>query len=55
MHIKRFIASIDQANLSRYKDLHIIKYSNKGILNDYSQEMISSISHLQDKSSKVVQ
>ena len=55
MHIKRCTASIDQAHLSRYKDLHQIKASKKGLLNDYSQKIISSISRLQDKSSEVVE
>ena len=52
MHIKRCTASIDQAHLSRYKELHKIKATKKGLLNDYSQKMISSISRLQDKSSE---
>ena len=55
MHIKRFTASIDQAYLSKYKDLQKIKAAKKGLLNDYSQNMISSISRLQDKSSEVVE
>ena len=54
IHIKRFIASIDKSYLSRYKELHQIKYAKKGLLNNYSQKMISSISCLQDKSSEVV-
>ena len=55
MHIHRCPASIDQAYLSRYKELHKIKAAKKGRLNDYSQKMISSISRLQDKSSEVVE
>ena len=55
MHIKRCTDSIDQANISRYKDLQQIKAANKGLLNHYSQKMISSISRLQDKSSEVVE
>ena len=55
MHIKRCTDLIDQAYLSRYKELHKIKYSNKGLLNDYSQKIISSVSLLQDKSSEVVE
>ena len=55
MHIKIFTASIDQDYLSRYKELQKIKAANKGLLNDYSQKMISSISRLQDKSSEVVE
>ena len=51
MHIKRCTASIDQAHISRYKELQQIKAAQKGLLNDYSQKMISSISRLQDKSS----
>ena len=51
MHIKRCTASIDQAHISRYKELQQIKAANKYLLNDYSQKMISSISRLQDKSS----
>ena len=50
MHIKQCTASIDQACLSRYKELQQIKVSKKGLLNNYSQKMISSISRLQDKS-----
>ena len=55
MHIKRCKASIDQSYLSRYKELQKIKAAKKGLLNDYSQKMISSISGLQDKSSEVVE
>ena len=51
MHIKRCRSSIDQAYLSRYKELQKIKAPKKGLLNGYSQKMISSISFLQDKSS----
>ena len=50
MHIKRCTDSIYQAYLSRYKELQQIKYAKKGLLNDYSQKMISSIPLLQDKS-----
>ena len=53
MHIKRFTASTDQAYLSRYKELQQIKSSKKGIINDYSQKMISSISRSQDNSSEI--
>ena len=45
----------NQAYLSRYKELEQIKAANKGLLNDYSQKMISSISSLQDKLSEVVE
>ena len=55
MHIKRCTASIDQAYLLRYKELQKIKGAKKGVLYDYSQKMISSISRLQDKSSEVVE
>ena len=55
MHIKRYRASVNQSHLSRYKDLQQIKAAKKGLLNDYSQNMISSISTLQDKSSEVVE
>ena len=55
MHIKRCTASIYQAYLSRYKELQQIKASKQGLLDDYSQKMISSISRLQDKSSEVVE
>ena len=54
MHINRCTASIDQANISRYKELQNIKSAKKGLLNDYPQKMISSISRLQDKSPEVV-
>ena len=46
MHIKRCTASIDKAHISRYKELQQIKAAKKGLLNDYSQKMISSISRL---------
>ena len=52
MHIKRFTASIDQYYLSIYKELQQIKSAKKGLLNDYSQKIISFISRLQDKSSE---
>ena len=55
MHIKRCAASIDQDYVSRYKELQQIRAAKKGLLNDYSQKMISSISRLQDKSSEVVE
>ena len=55
MHIKRFTSSTDQAYLSIYKELQQIKASKKGLLDDYSQKNISSISRLQDKSSEVVE
>ena len=55
MHIKICIASTDQAYLSIYKDLQLMKAAKKGILNDYLHNMISSISRLQDKSSEVVE
>ena len=55
MHIKRCAASIDQAYLSRYKDLQKTKASKKDLLNDYSQNILSSVSRLQDKSSEVVE
>ena len=35
MHIKRCTASIDQACISRYKELQKIKAAKKGLLNDY--------------------
>ena len=35
MHIKIYIASIDQHNLSRHKDLKLTKAAKKGLLNDY--------------------
>ena len=55
MHIKRCRSSIDQAHLSRYKDLQILKADKKVLINDYSHRMISSISILQDNSSEVVE
>ena len=54
IHLKILTASIDPDYLSRYKELNQIKAAKKGILNDYSQKLISSISRLQDKSSEVV-
>ena len=53
MHINICRSSIYQAHLSIYKYLQKIKSAKKVILNDYSQKNISSISGLQDKSSKV--
>ena len=38
MHIKRYIDSIYQAYLSRYKELEQIKASKKWLLNEYSQK-----------------
>ena len=38
MHIKRCTALIDQAYLSRYKELQKIKVAKKGLINDYSQK-----------------
>ena len=55
MHINRYTDSIDQAYLSRYKELQKIKAAKKGLRNDYSRKMISSISRLQDKSSEIVE
>ena len=55
IHINICRASIDQAYLSKYKGLQKIKDSKKGILINYSQKMISSISRLQDRSSEVVE
>ena len=55
MHIKICTASIDQYYLSIYKELTLIKASNKVLLNNCSQKRISSISRLQDKSSEVIE
>ena len=55
MHIKRCTASIDQSYISRYKELQQIKAAKKGLLKDYSQNMISSISRLQDNLLEVVE
>ena len=55
MRIKRCTASTYQSHISRYKELQQIKAAKKGLLNDYSQKMIYSISRLQDKSSEVVE
>ena len=55
MHIKRCTASIDQAHISRYNELQQIKAAKKGLLNDYSRKIISSISPLQDNSSEIVE
>ena len=55
MHIKRLQTSVYQPRLSIYKDLQIIKAVKKGLLNDYLQKMISSVSCLQDKSLEVVE
>ena len=63
MHIKIRRDSTNQAHLLRYKDLHQIKSSDKGLLNEYKKRIssnanrkwISSISHLQDRSSEFVE
>ena len=55
IHIKRFTASIYQAYSSRYKEIQKIKAAKKGLINDDSQKMISSISRLQDKLSEVIE
>ena len=55
MHINLCTASINQSHISRYKELQQIIAAKKGLLNDYSQKMISSISRLQDKSSEAVE
>ena len=55
MYIKWCTASTNQAHISRYKELQQIKAAKKGLLNDYSQKMISSISRLQDNLSEVVE
>ena len=55
MHIKICTVSIEQAYLSRYTELQKIKAAKKGLLNNYSQKIISSVSHLQDNSSEVVE
>ena len=49
IHINRCTASIYQAYLSRHKELHKTKAAKKGLLNNHSQKMISSISRLQYK------
>ena len=49
-----YISSIDQYHLSIYKDLQLIRAYKKGLINVYFQKIISSISHLHDKSSAVV-
>ena len=55
MHIKICTAPIDKSNLLRNKNLHQIKAAKKGLLNNYSPKMVSSISSLQDKSSESVE
>ena len=55
MHINRFTASIDQAYLPIYKKLYKIKPATKGLLNEYEQKIIYSISRVHDKSSEVVE
>ena len=54
MHIKIYRSSIDQDLLSRYRDLKKTKDAKKGLINNYYQKNIFSISHFQDKSSEVV-
>ena len=55
VHIERCFGSIDKDHLSRYKEIQIIKAAKKGLIDDYSQNMISSFSLLQDKSSEDVE
>ena len=55
IHIKRCFAEIDQYHLSRYKNLHPMKLSKKGLIDYYSLKMISYISISKDKSSEVVE
>ena len=54
IHIKICTASVDPYFLSIHKELKQIKAAKKGLLNDYSQKIISSVSRLQDNSSEVV-
>ena len=55
MYIKIFFNTIDQDHLSRYKDLYLIKADMKGLIKNYLQKIISSISHLQDEPLEVVE
>ena len=55
MHINICRDSTNQARLSRYKYLQLIKASEKGLINGYSRKIISSVSSLQDNSSAVVE
>ena len=55
MHINLCTASIDQAHISIYMELQQINAAKKGLLNYYSQKMISSLSRLKNKSSEVVE
>ena len=55
MHIYIWFGSINQYHLSIYKDLKAIKTTKKGLINNYYQNMISSVSLLHDKSSEYVE
>ena len=55
MHINRYFDLIDQDRWSKYEDLQLIKGDKKGLINNNSHKIISSISRLQDKSSEVVE
>ena len=55
MYIRIFFHAIEQAHISIYKDLQLIKYAKRGLINSYLHKMISSISPLQDDSSEVVE
>ena len=56
MHAHKAMHSFNQSSsYIKIQGVTAIKAANKGLLNDYSQKMIYSISRLQEKSSEVVE
>ena len=55
MHIMCCFPAIDKYNLSRYKYLVHCKAANKTVIINHSQNMNTSISHLQYKTSEVIE
>ena len=55
MHIKSCYEVIGNTQLKRYQELQHFKASWKGIIKDYSENIKSSISILQNKSSAVIE
>ena len=55
MHIKSLYTAIKKAHLTIYKQIHYFKYVRKGVIKDYSENIKSSISGLQNNSSAVIE
>ena len=54
-HIKSYSAAIEKYHLTRYQQLRKFKYVKKGVIKDYPGKTNSTISHLQNKSSEVIE